>query len=59
MLFIREQVNPPAATDDPADNYATTVEEMIARALHERNGQLNLVFIINSGKVLDNLADMF
>jgi hypothetical protein len=35
------------------------VEEMIARAPHERNGQLNPVFIINSGKVLDNLAGMF
>jgi hypothetical protein len=56
---IREQVNLPAATDDPADNYAMPVEEMIARAPHERNGQPDPIFIINSGKVLDDLADMF
>jgi hypothetical protein len=56
---IREQVDPPTAADNPVDNYAMPVEEMIACALHERNGQPNPVFIINSGKVLDNLADMF
>jgi hypothetical protein len=56
---IWEQVDLPAAADDPADNYAMPVEEMIARATHERNGQPDPIFIINSGKVLDNLADMF
>ncbi len=56
---IWEQVDLPTAADDPADNYAMPVEEMIAHALHERNGQPDPIFIINSGKVLDNLADMF
>jgi len=56
---IRDEVDPPAPADDPEGNYATPVEEMIARAPHERNGQLDPVFIINSGKVLDDLADMF
>jgi hypothetical protein len=59
VYVIWEQVNPPAAADDPAGNYATPVEEMIPCAPHERDGQPDPVFIINSGKVLNNLADMF
>jgi hypothetical protein len=42
---IWEQVDPPTATNNPADNYAMPVEEMIARAPHERNGQLDPTFI--------------
>jgi hypothetical protein len=57
--FIHEQVTPPPSTDDPAGNYTTLVAEMIARAPHERNGKLDPVFIVNSGMVLDDLADMF
>jgi hypothetical protein len=59
MYVIWEQVDPPTAADDPADNYAMPVKEKITRAPHERNGQPDPIFITNSGKVLNNLADMF
>jgi hypothetical protein len=57
--IIHEQVTPPPATDDPAGNYAMPVVEMIAHAPHERNGEPDPVFIVNSGMVLDDLTNMF
>jgi hypothetical protein len=56
---ICEQVTLPPAADDPAGNYMMPVAEMIAHTPHERNGKPELVFIVNSGMVLDDLADMF
>jgi hypothetical protein len=56
---IHEQVTPPPAANDPAGNYVMPVLEMIACAPHERNGKPDPVFIVSSGMVLDNLANMF
>lgn len=56
---IREQGDPANAADDPANTYATPVQEMIARAPHVTNGNPDPIFILNSGMVLDDLADMF
>jgi hypothetical protein len=39
--------------------YAMPVAEMTACSPHERNGKPDPVFIVNSGMVLDDLADMF
>ena len=55
----RREAAVPAEADDPAENYTTPAEQMIARAPHTVGGTASPVYTANNGKVASELTVIF